>query len=283
MNKFEAANHERLDLSVLEANLKTRRLGKAPGWDNELWDTIDSTNNRASRLATDNCPEGLIVLSRHQTAGRGRQGRFWLSEPDAGLYLSFLLRPEIALDELPLYTLAAGVASVQAIWECAGLEIGLKWVNDLIAGGKKIGGILAEMPGRASSTGMPALILGIGINLRLEQRQIPPELKNKIDCLENLAGQAVDPNLLVAALAKHLETQLDLLAQNCRQQMLDSWRRHSITLGKYIRAVAGSTEIEGLAQDISQTGGLIVRTKDERLVTLHAGEISLRNADGSYA
>jgi BirA family biotin operon repressor/biotin-[acetyl-CoA-carboxylase] ligase len=278
----------RLDLPVLRSMLSTNRLGRAPAWDNELWDCIDSTNNRAAELFTQGAPEGVLILARQQTAGRGRQGRTWISPPDAGVYMSFLLRPSKDRTDLPLHTLACGVACVKAIWECAGLEVGLKWVNDLVVSGKKVGGILAEIPssqdGRAAGpTASIPLVLGIGINMQLDLSELPEELKDRVDSLENLAGQPVDPNLLVSSISRHLEQTLDLLASGHPAEVLDAWRLHSVTLGKHVSAVSGTTEIEGLAVDIDQGGGLIIETATQGRVTLHAGEITIRNSDGTYA
>lgn len=277
-----------LDLSVLSPLLSTNRLGKAPSWENELWDCIDSTNNRAAQLLANGAPEGVIVLARQQTAGRGRQGRTWISPPDAGLYMSFLLRPSKDRTDLPLHTLACGVACVKAIWECAGLEVGLKWVNDLVVSGKKVGGILAEIPSSTSGktaghSHLTPLVLGIGINMQLDLSEVPDELKNRVESLENLAGQPVDPNLLVAAIARYLEQTLDHLASGRQQEVLDAWRQHSVTLGRQINAISGTTQIEGLAVDIDEGGGLIVESATQGRVTLHAGEITIRSSDGTYA
>lgn len=291
VNLDSPVNGERLDLATLQAMLATRQIGKAAGWANELWDTIDSTNNRVAELAGQGAPEGIIVMARQQTAGRGRQGRTWVSPPDAGVYVSFLLRPSPSRSDLPLHTIACGVACVRAIWESAGLQVGLKWVNDLVANGKKIGGILAEIPSSTGSAVSPpglaadrkvALVLGIGINLRLEVAKLPEELRTKVDYLERLSGQPVNPNLLVSSIAKQLELVLDLLAGGRTKEVLDGWRQHSVTLGRNIRAISAASVLEGLAVDIDDTGGLIVETAGKGKVVLHAGEISIRNQDGSY-
>ena len=181
-------NGERLSLETIERLLSTRRLGRAAGRANELWEEIESTNDRAAALAAEGAPEGVLVVARQQTAGRGRLGRTWVSPPDAGVYVSVLLRPDASGTNLPLHTIACGVACVKAIWECAGLQIGLKWVNDLVANGKKLGGILAEIPSspagyRSAATGQQrqsiALVLGAGINLRLDPGTLPEELRDK--------------------------------------------------------------------------------------------------------
>lgn len=278
-----------LNLSAIQAQLNTKRLGKAPGYDNELWDYLDSTNNRALELAAQGAPEGVIVVARQQTAGRGRLGRVWISPADSGIYASFLLRPQCSHKDLPLHTLACGVAAAQAIWDCVGLRIGLKWVNDLVFNGKKLGGILAEMPSSLSHkstktepTQSPALVAGFGINMRFTPEDIPAELRVQIDSLEAIAGQPINPNLLLASLATNLEKVYDELNAGYTKKILELWKDYAVTLGRPIRAVSGNMTVEGLAVDISHTGGLIVETKDKNRVVLHAGEITIRGADGTY-
>ncbi len=284
LQRRSSGNH--LDLAAIEPLLTTRWLGKADGWDNELCDSIDSTNARASQLSNSGAPAGLIVLARHQTAGRGRQGRTWVSPADAGIYMSCLLRPTGNKADLPLHTIACGVACVQAIWEVTGLSIGLKWVNDLVAGRKKVGGILAELsggPNAGPGEKELSLILGIGINLHLDQAILPDDLKGKVDSLENLSGQDINPNLLVAALVNHLEATVDLLDRQGSLAILNSWRQHSVTLGHQIHATCGDWQIDGEAIDIDDSGGLIIETADRGRITLSAGTITIRRSDGTYS
>jgi BirA family biotin operon repressor/biotin-[acetyl-CoA-carboxylase] ligase len=187
-----------------------------------------------------------------------------------------------------MHTLACGVAAARAIESCAGIRIGLKWVNDLLYDGKKVGGILAEMPSvdsSATTTGAqpPPLVLGIGINLRFDAVDLPNELRDRIDWLERLAGQPVDPNQLLAFLAKYLEEQCDALATGRIAELINSWKEYSVTLGRTIRATSGTSTIEGIAVNLSESGGLIVETKDRGTIILHAGEVTIRGTDGSYA
>lgn len=282
-------NNSILSLDAINKSLATRFIGKAPGWSNELWEKLDSTNNRASELASQGAPEGVIVMARQQTAGRGRQGRSWTSPPDAGIYVSFLLRPSIEQSKLPIYTLAAGCACVEAIQEYCGITMGLKWVNDLVYAGKKIGGILSEIPSQPPNNSPAkisapncALIIGIGLNIALDERQVPEELVNRIDWLERISGQSIDPNLLLVCLAKHLENMYELITSNQIPNLLANWKKYSITLGRQIKATTGNSTVEGLAIDIAEDGGLIVQTKDNNCITLHAGEISIRTAEGTY-
>ncbi len=246
----------------------------------ELHDVIDSTNTRVAALAKENAPEGTIVFARQQTAGRGRLGRQWVSPPNSGLYMSILLRPEQSVGELPVITLGIGVAAAKAIFATTGLRIGLKWVNDLIYDGKKLGGILAEIP--TGERNRPALIIGIGINTTFDAQTIPDELKDKLYWLEAATGTEVDTTALAAELCFQIEAVYDSMIKGEIGKVLDEWRLYSITLGQEVVCTTASREITGIALDITETGALIVQTSSGREELL-GGEISVRTAHGSYS
>jgi BirA family biotin operon repressor/biotin-[acetyl-CoA-carboxylase] ligase len=281
-----------LNLAAIEGELTTRYLGRPKSGANELSESIASTNSRALELAKSGAASGTMILARQQTAGRGRLGRSWVSPLDSGIYASFILRPPsnlVAIERMTLYTLAAGVACVKAIGECLSVPIGLKWVNDLVIDGKKVGGILAEMPSLTVKGALDdlkaddlAIVLGIGINICFQPNEIPDELKPKIDWLEMHTESVVDKNKLLATCAKSIEECCEAIEQAQDQKLLAEWKQYSVTLGKQIRAVSGDTVIEGQAEDITDSGALIVRKSDGHKTILYAGEISIRQADGSY-
>jgi BirA family transcriptional regulator, biotin operon repressor / biotin---[acetyl-CoA-carboxylase] ligase len=275
-------SEDTLNLSSLNGLLRTRVLGKSAANANEVWESIESTNSRALELAKSGAAEGVIIAAREQTAGRGRQGRRWVSPPDSGLYISFLLRPEMARAKLPLISLATGVAVTDAITRVAGIQVGLKWVNDIVYSGRKLGGILAEMTPDAAGA-KPALVVGIGINLRLDPSDVPDEIRQRIDWLERIAGSPIDPNQLAAQLAWSLERIYQTFEQGNFEAILKEWKNHSVTLGQKIRSQSNNTSIEGEAIDLGDDGSLIVRLDDGTTTHLHAGEVSIRMVDGSYA
>jgi BirA family transcriptional regulator, biotin operon repressor / biotin---[acetyl-CoA-carboxylase] ligase len=288
----------RLDLAAIEASLTTNWLGRSK-CPNELWESIDSTNNRAIELGRASRDAGVIIIANQQTAGRGRSGNAWLSPANSGLYMSFLIKPNLALEHLPVITLITGVAVVRAIQSCLGIKVGLKWVNDLIVEGKKVGGILAEYVSKSTETNESritdatflnnkieaALVIGIGLNLSKAQN-LPPDLELKMGFLEsfisnNIHQKSIDRNELVACVANELEIALEQM-QSELELLLDQWRAHSITLGAEISAKVGNDTIIGQALDITDSGELIVKTIQGN-ITLAAGEISIRKADGNYA
>ncbi len=264
-----------LDLDQIEKQLSTSFIGRSKQ-PNELWPTLPSTNQRALDLAQQGAVEGVIVLAREQTAGRGRHGRVWQSPPDAGIYMSVLLaKPK---HSLPLLTMACGVAVADAIEAVAGLTVGLKWVNDLIFNKRKLGGILAETSGVSPDY----VVLGIGINTNLDPANLPLELRDKIESLEQITKVAIDQNLLVCQIALHLENAYHLLTDGDQSLILQSWRSRSVTLGENVIAQVGTRRIEGRAIDITESGALLVKTTTGRIEELIAGEVQVQLANGAY-
>ncbi len=295
------------NLQEIENNLCTNKLGKS-SIPNELWDEIGSTNDRAIELAKDGTGEGVFIIARSQLGGRGRQGRKWVSPPDSGVFMSILLRPKLSPSDLPLISLATGVAVSEALESTCGIKAGLKWVNDIVVAGKKLGGILAEMPGsrradasevaagrtlRGNSVGtkngeerkiLPAaVIVGIGINLFHEKGSLPDELKDRITSVKDHSSIETNANRLVAEILNCLESQYNNLLHGAPEFVLDEWKQRSITLGKRVRATIGDDTIEGNAIDITESGALILQLDSGETEVVHAGEISIRLADGNYA
>lgn len=193
--------------------------------------------------------------------------------------MSVLLRPEQSLGELPVITLGIGVAAAKAIFATTGLRIGLKWVNDLIYDGKKLGGILAEIP--TGDRNHPALVIGIGINTTFDAQSVPNELQDKLYWLEAATGTEVDTTALATELCFQIEAVYRSMKKGEIAKILDEWRLWSITLGQEIVCKSPSREIRGVALDVSSGGALIVQTSSGREELL-GGEISIRTAHGSY-
>ena len=277
---------EVLEREDIESLLQTSRLGRS-AWPNEVWESIGSTNSRAAELAAEGAPEGVFVVARQQTAGRGRLGRSWVSPPDAGIYISMLLRPaSLTGGDLAPITLACGVAAARAVETVSGVRLGLKWVNDLVCEGRKVGGILAEMPSvpnpNGSAAGQRALIVGFGLNLKLDANEVPDDLAEKMGWIGLFAEHPVNPNHLAAQLLLEVETAYDLLLNKNVKAVLDQWRSLSVTLGREIVATSGSTTITGTAIDIDEAGALNVQASDGKMHQIHAGEVTVRMKDGKY-
>jgi BirA family biotin operon repressor/biotin-[acetyl-CoA-carboxylase] ligase len=230
-----------------------------------LWyATVPSTNDVAARLAERGAPEGCVVAANAQSAGRGRQGRAWASPPGAGLYVSTVLRP--GPDAIRAVTIAAGVAVADGIEAATGLQVALKWPNDVYAGERKMAGVLAE-----AADGLAHVILGIGINVM--PAAYPPDVAARATSLEEELGRAVDRGLLLAECLVALAARYADLQSGRIAAVIEGWRRRAApTLGRRVRWDAAGAVAEGVAEDIDQTGALVVRTRTG-IVSVTAGEV----------
>ncbi|MFZ1700324.1 MAG: biotin--[acetyl-CoA-carboxylase] ligase [Pyrinomonadaceae bacterium] len=237
------------------------------------FDSIDSTNTEAANQARQGADEGLCVIAGQQTAGRGRHGRTWVSEKDSGLYFSIVLRPKIENRFLSLITLMAGVAAYDTLKEL-GVDADIKWVNDLLVGEKKIGGILAETI--ETPTGL-AVIVGIGLNLT--SRNFPDEIANTATSIEKetqlMGPRAVDSTTVEARLVGFLEYWYQILHdENGPDAIIQNWRqRSSYYSGKPVRVTLPDGVIEGTTDGLEETGALRVKTADGRTTIVQAGDV----------
>lgn len=233
-----------------------------------VFETIDSTNNYAKILAAQNAPHGTIVIANHQTAGRGRQGHSFYSPKNTGLYFSILIHPEHT-GLISRITPAAAVASAEAIEETCGIRPGIKWVNDLFLGKKKIAGILSEAVSDFETGTIQTVIIGIGINCRTSE--FPDEIKETAGSLNAVHLQR---SFLAASLRKHL---LQRTAHLEDPETMELYRRDSIVLGKQIVYTMNNIPYAGIAKAINEEGNLIIEKEDGASQLLHSGEISIKD------
>lgn len=216
-------------------------------------DVVDSTNRVARDLARRGAPEGTVVVARRQTAGRGRIDRVWHS-PEGGLYMSLLLRPA------PLLSLRMGLAAARAVERTSGLRPELKWPNDLLAGGKKLGGVLVEAEG-------PWAVAGVGINVAT--REFPPELAPLATSLRLLGHR-----LRVEAVARALLETLEPLYRGPFR--LREYEERCSTLGRRVRVETVVGPVEGVARRLDESGALVVETGEGETRVLAGDVVHLR-------
>ena len=235
------------------------------------FDSLPSTNTEAARQAALGVPEGLCIMAREQTAGRGRRERSWVSPKDAGLYLSVVLRPTLEARLWPLITLAAALAVRDALREACGLEADIKWPNDLLAGGRKLCGILAETVEGARAR---AVVLGVGVNLK--RGSFPPELNDTATCVEEQTGHAPDAERLLEALTHSLSTRYETLhADGGAEEILRDWQQHSTYAhGCRVRVALAEEIFEGTTRGLGPDGALRVETEEGTIRTVTAGDVT---------
>ncbi|BBL75138.1 biotin--[acetyl-CoA-carboxylase] ligase [Methylomagnum ishizawai] len=239
-----------------------------------IHDRLDSTNTQLMRLAAEGAAAGTVCLAETQTAGRGRIGREWVSPFGANIYLSLLWRYEDT-SRIAGLSLAVGVGVARALAGLGVADIGLKWPNDLLLGGRKLGGILIEVAGEAH--GRCAVVVGLGLN-----RYLPPRLGHAIDQpWADLSTDGAPPprNRLVAALLDELLPLLGHYAAVGLEPYLPEWRGHHRWQGREAVIHQGETRTQGRIEDISAAGLLILRCEDGRLREFASGDVRLRALD----
>ena len=234
------------------------------------FDSIDSTNLEAMRRAKAGAPEGLCVVAREQTRGRGRLERSWHSPKDAGLYLSVVLRPKFDLARWPLISLAAALAAADALQRVCDLRVDIKWPNDILFNERKLCGILAETV--ETETG-PAAIVGIGINLT--EQSFPPELTTATS-IESATGAVTDRQLLLDVLIKTIGERYELLTmEGGAEQVVREWcARSSYAFDRHVRVSIGDKEFEGITRGLESDGALRVELDDGEIKVVRAGDVT---------
>ncbi len=239
---------------------------------------LGSTNDRLKALAKAGAPEGTAVMAGVQTNGHGRLGRSFHSPEGMGVYLSLLLRPRCAPGELMHLTCAAAAAMAEAVENACGFRPGIKWTNDLVVGRRKLGGILTEL-GFTPKGGLDYAIIGIGINCRQQPEDFPPELRDMAISCSQAAGRDIPPEELAARMLAALFRMNETLLTG-KEAMLAAYRKNCITLGQDISLLRGDEISHGKALDITESGGLLVKTTDGTTREVTSGEVSIRGMYG---
>ncbi len=234
------------------------------------FDSLGSTNTEAINQARCGAGEGLCVVAGQQTAGRGRHGRVWVSEKDAGIYFSLVLRPTIENRFLPLITLMTAVAVFDVLTELYNLQPDIKWANDVHVSSKKIAGILAEMAETENGT---AIIVGIGINLRSDN--FPPELKDAATSIEEETGQKTNIENLLKNLTGKLNFYYEMLnGENGTAAIRREWsRRSSYHEGANVTVKLPNETFTGTTRGIETNGALRVETAGGEIKIVQAGDV----------
>lgn len=237
----------------------------------QRFETIDSTNLEAIRQARTGAPEGLCIIARAQTAGRGRLERSWQSPKDAGLYFTILLRPPIKMSSWPLLALMAALAVSEALMKSCGLRTDIKWPNDICVSDRKLCGILAETVETASG---PAAIIGIGVNLRKDA--VTAELRGTATSVEDNTGSTPETEKVVAELLKALAERYPLLQTDSgREHIIRDWcANSSYAFDRQVRVSLEADSFEGITRGLESDGALRVEVAPGRFKTVRAGEVT---------
>ena len=263
---------------VIKASPRGYRLGSSPdlllpyefpGLEQRIhyFPEIGSTMDTARELAKKGAGEGTIVIAEAQTCGRGRLSREWLS-PEGGIYFTLVLRPKISPAYAPRINLMVSVAVAATIRKLFGLEAELKWPNDVLIEGRKVCGILAEIDAEMDVVNFVNVGIGINANTAITR------FEKTATSLRDALGKEISRKEFLSALLMEIERRQPLLMKT---DLLEEWKKFSVTLNKDVRIVAPGEVIVGRALDIDTTGALIVKERDGSLKKAMAGDcIQLR-------
>jgi BirA family biotin operon repressor/biotin-[acetyl-CoA-carboxylase] ligase len=247
----------KLNIAQVRRLLPNRRIS--------FFESLTSTMHEAATLAAAGCPSGTTVVAEEQTAGQGRHGRSWHSEPGAGLYLSVVLRPPLPPDALPVLTLALGLATADAIAGVTDLRPDLRWPNDVMLGDKKTAGILVQLVDSVA-------IAGLGVNVN--HPAFPPEIAAEATSLRLATGRPQSREDLLIALLPAIDSFCRMLVEGGRQAILDQFVRHSsYARGKRVRVQQPGGVIIGTTAGLNPAGFLKLRADDGSESLILAGGV----------
>lgn len=259
---------DRLYPEEITFGLETETIGRNVRY----FERTGSTNREARELAGQGAPEGTLVVAEEQAGGRGRLGRGWFSPYARGIWCSLILRPDVHPAQAPPVTMLSAVALARAVKDSTGVAPGIKWPNDLLVDGKKICGILTEMS--ADMDRVNYLVVGMGLNVNTED--FPEELKEIATSLKIKAGAHLSRRLILQRLLLEFEKFYRLWLNEGFNPVLKEWKENCVTLNRPVRVTSARESWEGWAEDVDDTGALLLRLPDGSIKQVLAGDVSLR-------
>lgn len=238
-------------------------------------DTVGSTNDEARRLAQEGAPDGTLVRARRQTAGRGRLGRTWISDP-GNLYFSLVLRPGCPLDRAGQIGFVVANAVVEAVATALpeGIPVGCKWPNDVLVAGRKVSGILLESETDGDGR-LSCLVAGVGINIASHPDDVRFPATSLVACG---AGAGISPDGVLATFGNRFQAGYAVWAHDGFEPVRRAWLARAIGRGSAIQARLANATVDGVFEDMDDGGALIIRRADGARVTVTAGDIHFPEA-----
>lgn len=234
--------------------------------------TVDSTNLTIHQLAAEGAPAFTTAVAEEQQQGRGRRGRNWFSPPGSGLWFSFLLRPEsLRPEDASAITLVTAAVLADSLNNRFKLPVKVKWPNDLLIGGKKICGILAELRGDLQQ--IEYLVIGIGLNINQNLSDFPLELQQIATSLSIERGSEINRTELFLALCSDLDSAYRLFLEDGFTPFYQLWKRYNTTLGQEVTINSAGGSISGQALDLTSQGALQVLDNIGAIHIINYGEI----------
>lgn len=241
------------------------------------FDSIDSTNNEIKRRGEKEGRHGMLVIAEEQTSGRGRRGHSWNSPKGSGIWMSFMLMPDIEPEKASMLTLVVAMAISKAITEVTGLESKIKWPNDIVVNSHKVCGVLTELS--AEMTRINYVVIGIGINANTSE--FPDEIKNVASSLALECGHKVNRAAIIEAIGRYFEEYYDRFME-CQNLtgLIDEYNELLVNAGRQVKVITSEGENIYTAIGIDSTGELVVMDDNGVKTTIRSGEVSVRGLYG---
>jgi len=267
---------EPLSVEAIQDGLSTHFVGRNVVCLAEVGSTNDTARLLAQRQAAEGAPpenpEGMLVVAEYQTQGRGRLARRWQAPAGSSLLLSLVFRPPLAPSQVQRLMMVCSLAVADAVEVETGLTVGLKWPNDLLIDGAKVGGILVEMATRGER--VEYVIVGIGLNVNLDPAELPRDLLMPATSLSHKAGRQIARVSLLRTLLQEIETRYVAMLEGTQPQ--DEWAGRLVTLGRPVSVSGVGSVLEGMAEGVDADGALLIRRADGGLERVLAGDVTLR-------
>jgi len=253
------------------SEIKTRLRGDI-GREIFFHETIGSTNTVASEIAAKTV-EGAVVLADTQSKGKGRLGRVWVSPPGVNIYMSIILKPDIRPMDATLITIMSSVACATALRKVTGLNVTIKWPNDLIIQKEKLCGILTEL--KTERNKIIFAVAGIGINVNADINEFPEDVKYIATSLKNETGIVYSRTEIAAETLNEIDRWYKTLKVMDRDALLSEWKRLSSTLGREVMVVTGQGTLTGFALDLDSEGMLMIKLTSGEVKRISSGDVTI--------
>jgi len=242
-----------------------------------FYNEIDSTNNEAKKKAEDGATQGTLVITESQNSGRGRRGKKWISPTGSGIWMSFILKPEIHPYGASMITLIAALSVVSALNKIKSLKCSIKWPNDIVVNGKKVCGILTEMSSELDAVNY--VIIGIGINVNMTE--LDEDISDTASSLFLETGSPIKRSQVVADFGKCFEKYYSIFMQTQDMSgLIDEYNQLLINVGREVKINNINSQFIGDAIGINEKGELLVKKKNGSVEKIMAGEVSVRGLYG---
>ncbi|QZY54705.1 biotin--[acetyl-CoA-carboxylase] ligase [Crassaminicella profunda] len=260
-----------LDANALEIEVASKHIGRKI----HHFESIDSTNTLAKKMAAEGAPEGTVIIAEEQTGGRGRLGRTWESPKGTGIWMSIILRPNIVPTEATKITQITAAAVAMGLRSIIGDDVGIKWPNDIIIHKKKTCGILTEMSAELNSVNY--IVVGIGINVNVDPNEFPEEVRGVATSIKAYTGMIVSrKNIVKEILHAFEDLYLDFIEKNHIEKSMEICKKYSVTLGKQVKIRTRQKEVIAEAVDLTEDGQLLIKNELGEIEKVLSGEVSVR-------